>query len=104
MKQSKGIQVETVSSVYETDPVGITEQPAFLNMALGGTTSLNPRELLNIILEVERDLGRERDIRWGPRTIDIDILTFGENIISEPEFTGPPPKDERTSIRPYSLS
>jgi 2-amino-4-hydroxy-6-hydroxymethyldihydropteridine diphosphokinase len=92
LRQTKDIYLESVSSVYETAPVGIKEQRAFLNMALGGATSLDPRDLLNVILDIERDLGRERDIRWGPRTIDIDILTFGDNVISKPELQVPHPR------------
>ena len=69
--------LDTVSSIYETPPWGLTNQPAFLNICIGIDTGLTPQVLLARCLEIERKLGRERTIRWGPRVLDIDILTFG---------------------------
>ncbi|MFX3624179.1 MAG: 2-amino-4-hydroxy-6-hydroxymethyldihydropteridine diphosphokinase [Ectobacillus sp.] len=78
------IQVQDTSSVYETEPVGYTEQSCFLNMAIKISTSLTPEELLNVIQSIEKELGRKRKIRWGPRTIDLDILLYNhENIETE---------------------
>lgn len=68
------ISVVRCSSLYETDPVGYTDQPLFINMALALRTDLSPEELLTVLLETENILGRERHIRWGPRTVDLDLL------------------------------
>lgn len=70
------ITVERVSDMYETDPVGYTDQPAFLNMAAAIRTSLSPDELLDAMLRIEQELGRVRDIRFGPRAIDLDLLLY----------------------------
>ena len=87
-----GITVEDVSALYLTPPWGKTDQPPFLNAAARIETSLAPRMLLNAILDVERDLGRERTERWGPRTIDIDILVYGTVDIDEPFLHIPHPR------------
>ncbi len=72
------------SSIFETEPVGYTEQPKFLNMVVKIRTSLTANELLELTQKLEKDLGRKREIHWGPRTIDLDILLFNdENIESE---------------------
>jgi 2-amino-4-hydroxy-6-hydroxymethyldihydropteridine diphosphokinase len=85
-----GIEVETVSSVRETDPVGVLEQPKFLNAVARVSTTLPPRELLNSLLSVERALGRARDgPRFGPRTIDLDLLLYGDETVSEPGLEVP---------------
>ncbi|MCM3175955.1 MULTISPECIES: 2-amino-4-hydroxy-6-hydroxymethyldihydropteridine diphosphokinase [Paenibacillus] len=68
------ISVLRCSALYETDPVGYVNQPAFLNMAIAVTTQLTPEQLLTELLDVENRLGRVRDIRWGPRTVDLDLL------------------------------
>jgi len=65
------------SSVYETAPVGLVEQPDFLNLVVVAETVLGPEELLDCALRIEADLGRERTVRWGPRVIDIDVLLLG---------------------------
>ncbi|MEW9672707.1 2-amino-4-hydroxy-6-hydroxymethyldihydropteridine diphosphokinase [Ammoniphilus sp. 3BR4] len=85
------IQISEYSSIYETDPVGYTDQPAFLNMVVGGRTGLSPHELLLAVMEMEKALGRKREIRWGPRTIDIDILAYGQLQIAEPDLEVPHP-------------
>mgnify|MGYP000471757405 CR=1 FL=1 len=71
------VTVERCSSLYETAPVGLTDQPYFLNMVIAARTDLNPLELLELLLQVEQTLGRVRDVRWGPRTIDLDLLIYG---------------------------
>ncbi|MBY0148347.1 2-amino-4-hydroxy-6-hydroxymethyldihydropteridine diphosphokinase [Neobacillus niacini] len=82
-KHSK-IQLVNTSSVYETDPVGYEEQDLFLNMVIEVHTELSANELLDLCLKLELELGRKREIVWGPRTIDLDILLFNqENIKSE---------------------
>ena len=70
------INVLAISSVYETDPVGYTDQGKFLNMAVKIKTSLYAEELLETCLEIEKSLGRVRETKWGPRTIDLDILLY----------------------------
>lgn len=86
------IEIEDVSALYRTPPWGKTDQPPFLNAAARIETSLQPRTLLNAVLDVERDLGRERTERWGPRTIDIDILIFGSVEVDEPWLHIPHPR------------
>ena len=74
-----GIEVVAVSPVRETEPVGFTDQPLFLNAAAAVETELPPRELLDRLLGIERRLGRTRDgPRFGPRTIDLDLLLYGD--------------------------
>ncbi len=68
------IEVQRCSGVYDTAPVGYTDQPAFYNMAIKVSTVLQPLELLQTMLDIENQLGRVRDIRWGPRTVDLDLL------------------------------
>jgi 2-amino-4-hydroxy-6-hydroxymethyldihydropteridine diphosphokinase len=81
--------VVAVSELRETDPVGVTEQPPFLNGAIALETELSPRDLLERLLAVERELGRERRERWGPRTIDLDLLLYGDETTDEPGLTVP---------------
>ena len=91
-----------VSELRETEPVGIVDQPAFLNGAVALETELGPRELLDALLAVERDLGRERRERWGPRTIDLDLLLYGDETIDEPGLTVPHPRlhERRFALEP----
>lgn len=78
------IQLKKKSSIYETEPVGYTEQADFLNMVIEVSTTLTPFELLEVCQDIELKLGRKRIIRFGPRTIDLDILLFNqENIETE---------------------
>ncbi len=70
------ISIERVSLLYETEPVGLKEQPSFLNAVLAIATDLNPLELLAICLATEKQMGRVREVRWGPRNIDIDLLVY----------------------------
>jgi 2-amino-4-hydroxy-6-hydroxymethyldihydropteridine diphosphokinase len=91
--------VVNTSSIYETDPVGYENQEQFLNMAIQVSTALNPFELLDTCLEIELNLGRKRDIRWGPRTIDLDILLFNhENIETEKLIVPHPRMHERAFV------
>lgn len=75
--------IQAISDVYETDPVGFLEQPPFLNLAVAISSALAPHPLLAAIAILERDLGRQRVVRFGPRTIDIDILLCGELIVDD---------------------
>ena len=87
-----GIQILRSSRVYETDPVGGPPQPRYLNAVVEARTSLDARELLDACRRVEDALGRERLVRWGPRTIDVDILTYGGERIDEPDLVIPHPR------------
>jgi len=89
---TSGIRVVAVSSLYATAPVGVEDQPEFFNAAAEIRTTLTPRELLAACLRVETELGRVRLARWGPRTIDIDILLFGDLRLSEDAITLPHPR------------
>lgn len=85
-------RVLRASSVYETAPQGKLDQPAFLNLVLEAKTDLEPHDLLRHILAVEQQLGRLRVERWGPRTVDIDILLYGDRVITEGELEVPHPR------------
>lgn len=87
----RGIEAVKVSSYYETEPVGYEEQGLFLNAAARLETTLTPRELLDVCQDIEIRLGRVRTVRWGPRTIDLDILLFGDATIDTPELEIPHP-------------
>ncbi|CAM4516905.1 2-amino-4-hydroxy-6-hydroxymethyldihydropteridine diphosphokinase [Paenibacillus endophyticus] len=86
------IKVNRVSGLYETDPVGYTEQPPFLNMVLAVQSTLSPIELLRQLLAFEQQLGRVRQIRWGPRTIDLDLLLYDNVRMDQEELTLPHPR------------
>jgi len=85
------IGARRLSSIVETEPWGVEDQPRFLNAAAELETALQARGLLDLLLDVERRLGRVRDGRWGPRTIDLDLLLFGEETIDEPGLAVPHP-------------
>lgn len=78
--QTKGIVTTKISSIYETEPWGVKEQPKFLNMALEAETNLSPEKLLIALKDIEKQMKREYAIKWGPRIIDLDLL-FYDNII-----------------------
>ena len=86
------IQVVNSSSIYETDPVGYEEQELFLNMVIAIETDLDAEELLEICMSVEKEFGRKREIRWGPRTIDLDILTFNQENVKTEKLIVPHPR------------
>lgn len=93
------IEIVNVSSIYETDPVGYEDQDLFLNMAAQLNTTLSPIELLDACQMVENKLGRKRDIRWGPRTLDLDILLFNDkNIVFERLIVPHPRMHERSFV------
>ena len=85
-------RVAKVSSVWRTPPWGVTDQPDFLNACATVSTMLEPRAFLELCLSIEQDLKRVRDMRWGPRSIDIDILFFGDREISQPGLIVPHPR------------
>ena len=78
------IAIQEVSTLYETAPVGLVEQPNFLNAAVGVLTDLPPESLLAVTQAIESRLGREPAVKWGPRVIDIDILLYGSLRVERP--------------------
>ena len=100
-----GDDVVAVSSFRETDPVGYLDQPRFLNAAAALETGLEPRPLLERLLEIELGLGRTRDgPRFGPRTIDLDLLLYGDRVIAEPGLVVPHPRlaERRFALEPLA--
>jgi 2-amino-4-hydroxy-6-hydroxymethyldihydropteridine diphosphokinase len=100
-----GVEVVAVSSLRETDPVGLLEQPRFLNGAVAVETDLGPRELLDALLEIERMLGRVRDgRRYGPRRVDLDLLVYDDVVLDEPGLTVPHPRlhERRFALEPLA--
>jgi 2-amino-4-hydroxy-6-hydroxymethyldihydropteridine diphosphokinase len=89
--EAGGVHITARSHWYRTAPWGVTEQPDFVNLCAAGRTALAPRALLALIHETEAALGRERRTRWGPRPIDIDVLTYGDETIDEPGLRVPHP-------------
>lgn len=87
-----GIRVIACSHAYRTDPVGGPQQPAYVNAVLIVQTSLAPVELLDLAQAIEQDWGRVRDIRWGPRTLDIDLISMDDLMVSEDRLTLPHPR------------
>jgi 2-amino-4-hydroxy-6-hydroxymethyldihydropteridine diphosphokinase len=99
------VRVRAVSSIRETEPWGLVDQPPFLNAAVEIDTELGPLELLGLLLELERLLGRTREgQRYGPRTIDLDLLVYGDQIVEEPGLTVPHPRlhERRFALEPLA--
>jgi 2-amino-4-hydroxy-6-hydroxymethyldihydropteridine diphosphokinase len=100
-----GVELRVVSTFRETDPVGFVDQPRFLNAAAAVETELAPRELLDRLLAVERRLGRTRSgPRYGPRTIDLDLLLYGAETVDEPGLRVPHPRlhERRFALEPLA--
>lgn len=97
-----GVTVVDTSSIYRSEPVGLTDQPEFLNAAVVVETGLEPLELLKLAQEIERLNGRRRGRRWGPRTLDIDILLIDGLEVEEPGLTVPHPglTERRFALEP----
>jgi len=98
MAQRKDIKVREVSSLYETEPVGYENQRWFINGVLKVETTLKPRELLEALKEIEEALNRKRDLRWGPRTVDLDILLYDDKKIEAQDFVIPHPEMHRRAF------
>jgi 2-amino-4-hydroxy-6-hydroxymethyldihydropteridine diphosphokinase len=100
----EGIGAVEVSRLRETEPIGPVEQGPFLNGAVKVTTELPPRELLARLLNIEERLGRVRGERFGPRTIDLDLLVYGDAIVDEPGLTLPHPRlhERRFALEPLA--
>lgn len=90
--QQGGFEIQARSSLYLTEPVGGPAQGWYLNAVVGGETALSPEGLLEAALEVERTLGRVRTVRDAPRTLDVDILLFGDRVLATPALTVPHPR------------
>ena len=92
LAEVSGLRVARSSRVYETEPVGGPEQPEYLNAVVEVETDLAPHDLLEACLSVETRMGRVRAEPWGPRTIDVDVLTYGDETIDEPDLVIPHPR------------
>ena len=92
LAEVSGLRVARSSRVYETEPVGGPEQPEYLNAVVEVETDLAPHDLLEACLSVETRMGRVRAEPWGPRTIDVDVLTYGDETVDEPDLVIPHPR------------
>ena len=104
IEKLEGVSIIAKSSLYETEPVGILNQPWFINCCLEVSTLLSPRDLLYQTQGIEEAMGRTRQVKWGPRVIDIDILLYGEKIISEEGLIIPHPELHRRLFALIPLS
>lgn len=95
LERLAGYRPLAVSSLYRTAPVGVTDQPAFLNAVARGMFEGEPLDLLDALLAIEASQGRERRQRWGPRTLDLDLLLFGERVMAHERLTLPHPEMHR---------
>jgi 2-amino-4-hydroxy-6-hydroxymethyldihydropteridine diphosphokinase len=104
LAEAEGVDVVAVSQLRETDPVGVVDQPMFLNGVVALETSLSARDLLALLLAVERELGRVRAERWGPRTVDLDLLVYGDDVVDEPGLRVPHPRvrERRFALEPLA--
>jgi len=100
MISQKIISVTEMSSVYETEPMYYENQDLFLNCIIAVKTDLRPRELLERLQGIELEMGRQRNVKFGPRIIDLDILFYGDKVVSEPGIEIPHP---RLAERPFVL-
>jgi len=103
-KTTRGISVTKVSSLYETDPVGgPADQPAFINAVAQIETALSAPRLLAVCQKIEETLGRKRTLHWGPRTIDLDLLIYGDEVHSSAALTIPHPlmHERRFVMEPF---
>ena len=99
-----GTRLVRCSSLYRTAPVGITEQPDFINAVCAVDTGLPAATLMQALLDIERAHGRQRDIPGGPRTLDLDLLLYGELVCHEPGLTLPHPRLHERAFVLYPLS
>jgi len=88
---SANLEITNQSPVYETEPWGVEDQPPFLNLAIEVQTDLEPEELLELCLQIELSLERVREQKWGPRTVDLDILLYGQETIATENLQIPHP-------------
>ena len=92
LSEKYDITIEKCSNIYETEPQNLKDQPYFLNCVIKIKTSLLPSKLLETCQQIESTIGRNQTIRFGPRNIDIDILTFNEEYVDSPQLTIPHPR------------
>ena len=92
LAKTKGIKIEKASRIYETKAIGGVAQGKFLNAAIKIKTSLTPQLLLKTVKNIEKDLGRKKTVRWGPREIDLDILLYGNKFIKIKNLVIPHPR------------
>jgi 2-amino-4-hydroxy-6-hydroxymethyldihydropteridine diphosphokinase len=92
LAETDGVEIAAVSGVFETEPVGGPQQPDYLNAVVVVMTTLSARELLGRAQEIERRFGRARAERWGPRTLDVDIVVVGDELVDEPDLVVPHPR------------
>ena len=94
----KSVEVQSISKFYETIPVGGPEQPNYLNAVLIGDTQMPPLELLTQLQSIENSAGRVREVRWGPRTLDLDLIIYGDLLMKEELLTLPHPRAHERSF------
>ena len=99
-----GVSLLAASQLRETEPVGVVDQPPFLNGAVALETTHTPRELLDLLLTIEASLGRVREERWGPRTVDLDLLVYGDEVVDAPGLRVPHPHlhERRFALEPLA--
>ena len=104
LAEAEDVDVLAVSELRETEPVGPVDQPWFLNAVVRVETILPPWALMNLLLEIEQVLGRVREERWGPRTVDLDLLVFGDETIDSYGLTVPHPRlhERRFALEPLA--
>ncbi|HEX2302349.1 MAG TPA: 2-amino-4-hydroxy-6-hydroxymethyldihydropteridine diphosphokinase [Gaiella sp.] len=102
--EADGVDAVALSTLRETEPWGPVAQPSFLNGVVALETELGPRALLDLLLGIERRLGRVRSERWGPRTIDLDLLLYGDTVVDEAGLTLPHPRlhERRFALEPLA--
>lgn len=91
MMKERGLSVISRSRMHETEPWGVTEQPRFINMAVAVETDIGPRRLLELLKDIEKLASRKETVRYGPRTLDLDILLYGSLVLKEPGLEIPHP-------------
>jgi 2-amino-4-hydroxy-6-hydroxymethyldihydropteridine diphosphokinase len=91
----RGLELQTVSSFYKTEPVGIEAQNFFINAVVEIRTILSPTSLFEALQEIEKNMGRERKIKGGPRVIDLDLLFYGQNVVNEADLIIPHPEIQK---------
>ena len=99
----KIVKITHLSTNHETDPVGGPEQPKYLNAIAIAETELEPEELLIAMLEIENKLGRKREVHWGPRPLDLDLIVFGDEVIDSEILVLPHPRahERRFVLEPW---
>jgi 2-amino-4-hydroxy-6-hydroxymethyldihydropteridine diphosphokinase len=92
LRETAGIAYAEASGIYETEPIGVPDQPLFLNQVVGIETTLAPEALLSALQHIEHGFGRQRTLRWGPRTLDLDILVYENEVRNTEALTLPHPR------------